>query len=379
MRLLFWVQSLLGSGHLRRALRIAGACARAGFTVELLNGGAPSPWPAPPGVRIRQLPVLRAADAAFSALVDEEGRPAAEARWRARAAILETALEETRPDLVLLEMFPFGRRAFRRELEPWLARARALEPRPRIAVSVREVLVHKDDPDRWREMAERANRLVDAVLVHGDPALLPFEASFPAAERLTVPLLHTGYVVDPPPPSGGPRRGVVVSAGGGVVGARLLETALAARPLSPLSAEPWTLVAGARGQGDRLRRQAPSGVTVLDHDPALPARIAAARVSVSQAGYNTVAETLACGTPMVLVPFAEGGEDEQSRRARRLAEAGLAVVLDGGRADPAALARAIGEAMQLPPAARAAVALDGAPRTAALLRRLVEEGRLPCA
>ncbi len=377
MRLLFWVQSLLGSGHLRRAHRLSGACAEAGFTVLLVNGGPPSPWPPPPGVRILQLPVLRVADARFSSLLDEAGGPATEELWRARAERLHACLVEFRPDLLLLEMFPFGRRAFRRELEPWLARARARVPRPRIAVSVRDILVRKTDPDRYREMAERANRLADAVLVHGDPTLIPFEASFPARPLLTVPLHHTGYLVDrlPPPPAA--RRGVVVSAGGGAVGAGLLEAALAARPICRLRDQPWTLIAGRRGRGDVLRRTAPPGVTVLDHDPELPARIAAARVSVSQAGYNTVAETLACGTPMVLVPFAERGEDEQTVRAHTLAAKGLARVLDPRRLDPGALARAI-EAAATVPAARPAIALDGARRSAALLRRLVEEGGLPC-
>ncbi len=378
MRLLFWVQSLLGSGHLRRALRISRACADAGFEVTLVNGGPLSPWPAPKGIRILQLPVLRAADATFSALVDEDGRPAADALWRARAALLATAVEQTRPHLVLLEMFPFGRRAFARELEPWLARARNLFPRLRVAISVRDVLVRKTNPDRYREMAERANRLADAVLVHGDAALLPFEASFPARRLLSVPLRHTGYVVEPPPPVPAERRGIVVSAGGGAVGARLLETALAAHPLCRLADEPWLLVAGRHGQGETLRRRAPPGVTVRGHDPDLPAHLAAARVSVSQAGYNTVAETLACGTPMVLVPFAESGEDEQTVRARRLAAKGLARTLDARDLTPAALARAIEEAARTPPGTRSQVALEGARRSARLLRRLVEEGALPC-
>jgi hypothetical protein len=57
-RCLFWVQSLLGSGHLRRALAVAGALAAEGFDVTLANGGPPSPWPAPSGVDLVQLPSL---------------------------------------------------------------------------------------------------------------------------------------------------------------------------------------------------------------------------------------------------------------------------------------------------------------------------------
>ena len=42
-RCLFWVQSLLGSGHLRRALLLAEAFAARGAEVILVNGGPPGP------------------------------------------------------------------------------------------------------------------------------------------------------------------------------------------------------------------------------------------------------------------------------------------------------------------------------------------------
>ena len=115
---------------------------------------------------------------------------------------------------------------------------------------------------------------------------------------------------------------------------------------------------------------AAAGVSVRAFVPDLAALLARARVSVSQAGYNTVADLLAARCRAVLVPYAEGGETEQPRRAAILADRGLAVVVEEAQLTPAALATAIDAALALPDPVFA-VALDGADRTRSLI-----EGRL---
>ena len=72
-RCLFWVQSLLGSGHLRRAQLLADTFAAHGARVTLANGGPPGPWPAASGVTPLQLPPVVARDMEFSGLVDASG------------------------------------------------------------------------------------------------------------------------------------------------------------------------------------------------------------------------------------------------------------------------------------------------------------------
>ena len=57
-------------------------------------------------------------------------------------------------------------------------------------------------------------------------------------------------------------------------------------------------------------------------------------VSVSQAGYNTVMETLQAGARAVLVPFAAGSEEEQTIRAQLLAERGLVHVVEESALTP---------------------------------------------
>ena len=47
----------------------------------------------------------------------------------------------------------------------------------------------------------------------------------------------------------------------------------------------------------------------------------------SQAGYNTVMDLLVARCPAVIVPFATGGETEQTIRAEKLSQAGVLINL----------------------------------------------------
>lgn len=352
-RCLFWVQSLLGTGHLRRALTLAEAMAEGGIEVCLVNGGPSGAWPVPDGVTLVQLPPIVAADGDFRRLVAADARPAADALWSARAAILHERLEALRPQILLTEMFPFGRRPFRRELLPLVERARAMLPRPAVVASVRDVLVTKD-ADRSAWMAATARAAYDLVLVHGDARLLPFGASFPLAADIADVVRHTGYLspsLARTQASAADVPAVLVSAGGGAVGARLLETALAARPLTRLADASWLLVGGANlpeARRQQLATALPPGCRLARHREDLPDLMARCDISVSQAGYNTVVEGLAGLARMVLVPYAGGGEDEQARRAARLAALDLATMVTEAELSPETLAAAIDRRSQRP-------------------------------
>jgi predicted glycosyltransferase len=379
LRLLFYVQHLLGVGHFRRAMGLVRACEAAGIEVVVASGGRPVEGIAPAG-RLVQLPPAESADSRFSSIVDAEGRPIDD-RWRAtRRDRLLDLLAETEPDLLLIEQFPFGRRAFRFELMPLLEAAMARRPRPITVCSLRDVLVAKSDPERQAEMIALARRYFDRVLVHGDPAVIPLEASFPAATALADRILYTGYVVDSaalaPSPQGEAEANdeILVSAGGGAVGRPLIEAALAARPRTRWRDRPWRIVTGP-GMAERdvvaLRAALPEGVRLDRVRPDLPALFGRCHLSVSQAGYNTLMELLSVRARALVVPFAEASETEQTLRARRLARMGLLDLVESDALGPAPFAAAIDRAAAR---ARPQVRLNfgGAAQTAKLLLQLAD-------
>jgi predicted glycosyltransferase len=378
MTVLLYVQHLLGIGHVRRAAVLAEALIARGMQVTVAYGGFPVPGRGFGAARVVQIPPARAADADFSAVLGEDGAPI-DAAWKAdRRDRLLALFHETAPDILITETFPFGRRAFRFELEPLLAAARARRPRPLIAASVRDVLVVKRDPAKQAWMARAARRWYDLVLVHGDPGLIPFADSFPPAAGIADLIRHTGYIA---PARAGPDGGggtdgrdeVIVSVGGGAVGGGLLRTAAAAKPLSRFAADlRWRLLAGPDLPARNLAAleaaaAADPGIRVEPARPDFPALLRRCRLSISQAGYNTAMDVLAAGCRAVLVPFARGAETEQTDRARLLAGRGLVGTIEEAGLTPRSLAEAADRALAGPPPPRAAVAMDGAARSAALL------------
>jgi len=371
---LFYVQHLLGIGHLRRASALAAAMERAGLAVTMAQGGRPVPGLALGASRVMQLPAAEATDSSFSVLVDDNGRPIDDAWREARRAQLLALFAELRPAALLIEQFPFGRRAFRFELLPLLEAAASARPRPAIVASLRDILVAKRNPKREAEILAIARAHFDAILVHGDPQIVRLEASFPAADALADRIRYTGYVVERAPAgnsdAGAEAGEVLVSAGGGAVGGPLLAAALAARPMSGLAAAPWRLIAG-RGLAERdyaaLAAGLPAGVALERFRADFRDLLGRCRLSVSQGGYNTLMEIVEARARAVVVPFAEAAETEQTLRARRFAELGLIELLEAPELAPAALARAIDRAAGRAPAA-IAIDLDGAARTARMLR-----------
>ena len=355
---LFWVQHLLGSGHLRRTAAIAHATAALGVRCVVASGGLPLSHLDLGEARLVQLPPLRAADAGFRAMVDGDGRPADDALMARRRAMLEALVVEEAPAVVVTETFPFGRRSLRAEVLALLDAAGRLGRPPLVVASVRDILQRESRPDRIATMIETAQKRFDAVLVHGDPALL--------GERV----IHTGYVADARKAlravDAAGRDEVIVSVGGGLVGRHLLQAAAAARPLSRLAAgRTWRLLLGEVGLAEAID-PAP-GLAVEPNRADFGTLLANCAVSVSQAGYNTVTDLFIAGTRAVLVPYGAEGETEQGERAQIMAERGLAVVVAEDRLDPAALAAAVDRALELPQPPAAAIDLSGAPTSARLL------------
>ena len=254
------------------------------------------------------------------------------------------------------------------ELLPLLEMAREAARRPLIVCSVRDLIQPR--PSRETEMLECFEHYYDRLLVHGDPRIATFERSFGATARLAGRLHYTGYVVQEEKFEGTAGEGeVLVSAGGGAVGQRLLETALEARALSSLRERPWRVLAGINAPDTAgLQARAGRGVIVERFRNDFTLRLRNCVLSVSQAGYNTVLETLQAGARAVLVPFAGGAESEQTLRATLLAERGLLEVVEEASLTPATLAAALDRAAARPRPAPGAIDLGGARASAALLR-----------
>jgi predicted glycosyltransferase len=373
--LLFYCQHSLGIGHLTRSFALAAALLEY-FHVVFLNGGRlPPGLPVPRGVELIDLPAL-GMDDGHTVISRDSTLDVAQAQDR-RRALIAGAVRKCRPAVLLVELFPFGRKKFAGEILSMIRLARR-QPgrRALVACSLRDILVdarpdQQQHDDRARGLAER---YFDVVLVHADPSLARLEESFHPRRALRVPVHYTGYVVPARTERPGEPRGehLLFSAGGGIVGDPLFRTALQAR-LRMHQPPPMRVIAGPflpesqwRSLQQALRGVA--GIELVRQVPDMVAEMRRARASISQCGYNTALDIVVSRVPALVVPYATSTENEQSVRASRLAALGAIRQVNAADLDPQQMIAEIDALLAFTPRA-AVLNLDGAAHSA---RRLFE-------
>ncbi|MFZ5571442.1 MAG: glycosyltransferase family protein [Thermodesulfobacteriota bacterium] len=379
MKILQYCQYILGIGHLCRSLEISRGFA--GHDVVLVTGGRDFPVALPERVREHRLPAL-VMDAEFSGLKTPDQKRSLEAIKLLRRARLTEIFQAEKPDALLVELYPFGRKAFRFELDPLLEGIRnGSLHRCLVFCSLRDILVEKDNSRKHEHRAvDILNRLFDGLLVHADPDLIPLDRTFSLATDIAIPLDYTGFVCPGPSAPAGLRarlgispreKWIVASAGGGQVGGPLLTAVMeAARKLAadiPVRLQVFTgpflnqleyqLLSSGRNHHIRVQR----------FTDRFPAYLAEADLSISMAGYNTCMNILAAGIPALVWPFPQNRE--QRLRAEALADRGLLGVLSETDLSADGMANRIRQALNQgrPPATT--LRINGAEET----RRVVEE------
>lgn len=374
MNVLIVVTHLLGSGHLRRALTLAKAFAAQGHDATLVSGGVPVPQFDSAGVSLVQLPALRSDGVNFTNLLTADAAPASDNYLSDRRHALTATLIDTRPDVLITELYPFGRRVLRTEFLALLDAAKSMAQRPLVLSSIRDILAPPSKPERAQAADAIIAQYYDGVLVHSDAHSTPLDQSWPVSDLLRPKLHYTGYVT--PPPSGPHpvncgKNEVLVSAGGGSVGNMLFETALKAAHMS--KDRIWRLLVGgsdANVRITRLKTAASSNVIIEPARPDFRQMLYHAACSVSMCGYNTALDILQSGVPSVLVPFDDGGEVEQTLRAQSLtAMAGIEMIRSDALS-PEKLLFSITAAQHARRPEGAGLQMDGAAETVRVTRNM---------
>lgn len=379
MRILIVVTHLLGSGHLRRSLNLAQAFKQAKHDVTLASGGVPIPQFPADGVSVVQLPPVKSDGVSFQRLLQPDGSAVTEAYLASRQTRLDELLRDESPDVVITELFPFGRRILKKEFGHLLRVSQDLIEKPIMLTSVRDIL----SPPSTTAKALETDRLVrscyDAVLVHSDQHITALDCSWPVTPELSKKLRYTGYVSQPLPETctaSSGRREIVVSAGGGSVGANLFDVVIAAASLtSELS---WRILVGGSDADTEITRlkvkmSASQAITIEPARRDFRQLLQRAECSVSMCGYNTAVDLLQTGTPGVLVPFDAGGETEQRLRADSLSQHAAFNKILSNELTPETLIRAITEIRQAGRFRLDDLRFDGAAESVRIAEELVQK------
>lgn len=383
MKIVFYCQHIWGVGHFFRALEICRALK--GNDVILVTGGAPLNHALPEGVRSVQLPGLMT-DRSYQGLHPVDPTRSVEAVRRERRRLLHAVFTEERPDCFLIEFYPFGRKAFRFELDPILEgiRSRRLHC-SKVICSLRDILVEKRDSAAYeRRVVDILNRYFDLLLVHADPAVVPLNLTFSCMHQIDIPVVYTGYVAAPPAPKAGkslrtelriqPEEALVVASAGGGKAAIVLMAPLIEGFSRHLAARSYHLHAftGPYMPADEfkvLTSHAGSRIAVERFTSRFPDYLDAADLSVSMGGYNTVMNLLAGRVPALVWPYP--GDREQGLRAARLAASGALRVISDRDLKPERLADLVRKRLKEREPQPHRVDLSGAPTTARRIRECV--------
>jgi predicted glycosyltransferase len=381
MNVAYYCQHVLGIGHFHRSMEICKAIARHHATTKttLILGGPPVEVDQP-DIDVLRLPGLQM-DSEFNNLVPCRPELSLAEVKTARKEQLFGYFQKNRPDVFITELYPFGRKAFRFELDPLLEAIRdGSLPNCSCYCSVRDILVEKKTGREKFEqrVVQTVNAYFDGILVHADPEIITLDETFGRMADIRTPLHYTGFVtVTQTEPQQDRERIrkllglspasklIVASIGGGNVGSELLHAAARAFKLLEGSIPAHLqLFCGPYCDEEiykNLRNHIQGHITIDRFTDRFPEWLQAADLSISMAGYNTCMNLVQAGIPSLVYPFKQNRE--QRLRAERLGRKVPMTILEETELTPHLLSKRIREHLKNPRMS-SCIKLDGAEETA---------------
>lgn len=337
-RIMFYSHDTFGLGHLRRSRALATALTRADpDTSAIILTGSPvaGRFTFPERVDHIRLPgVTKLPDGSYASQTLGMG---IDDTTSLRAGIIQTALEQYEPDLLIVDKEPTG---FRGELLPSLQWLR-MRGRTRTVLGLRDVL---DEPkvlaaewDRKGALAA-AEKFYDEVWVYGVRDVYDPTEGLDLSDDIRERMYWTGYLRREGSETSAPAEApyVLITPGGGGDGAAMVSLALKAYEQDPTLEPRAKLVYGPFLSGETraafdTRVAALNGrVTAVGFESEIEQMFAAAEGVVCMGGYNTFCEVLSFDKRAVIVPRTKP-RLEQWIRASRAEQLGLVRMLDETR------------------------------------------------
>ncbi|WP_163340282.1 glycosyltransferase family protein [Desulfopila sp. IMCC35008] len=374
MKIAYYCQHVLGIGHFHRSLEICRVLAEF-HQVTLILGG-PEVSVDNPDISICQLPGLKM-DARFNNLSPCDATLSLEEVKAQRAELLLTWFQQNSPDVFLVELYPFGRKAFRFELDPVLKgiNERTIPP-CRCFVSLRDILVERpNDQEKFEaRIIKTLNNYFDGLLLHADEKVITLGETFSRINDINIPTVYTGFITRESSKKDRHElrqslavqdddKLIVVSIGGGNVGHELVKAAIQAFTLLTDIRCRMQLFTGPYFPEEtftNLQVSLPENVCLSRFTDHFPDWLLAADLSISMAGYNTCMNLLAAGIPALVYPFSQNRE--QRYRVKKLQQFGTFRILEEHDLTAALLAKTIEQHVSMP-RYRCTIKLDGAQQT----------------
>lgn len=390
LRVMLYCVTRVGIGHFVRTREIARAAGER-HDAYLVDDGAPVP-DRPIHASIQRIRIPSVIREGSEVLPGISGQSLSETLAERRDQLVD-AVCRIRPDVLLIEHFPFSKLEHTDEILPMIDAARASNRGAIVLCSIRDLAPQPNyrpvGEDYRRNVLATLHQWFDGLLVHADDRFVRLEHSLEWADAIRLPLAYTGFVAEPltPPTETSPCahadkwHGTIIVSGGGRRDAALYDgCARAWRELErrgSTGGRNMVLIAPAGINADViLSPDLHDGVEYLgveSFSPALVDRMLAADLSISHAGYNTCTNILLTGVRAILIPHPNSAD--QIQRALRMEQAGFCRVIEEDALQPERIANAIEQQLATTPI-RHDIRLDGADRSVALMEHWIRAPRI---
>ncbi len=377
MKILQYCQHVLGVGHFFRSIEIAKAMSP--HRVLFVQGGKPvTNIDTYPHITHHFLPPLMM-DSNFKSFTVDASH--LEKIKQNRKGQLLQVVKTFKPDVLIIELFPFGRKKFSFELLPLLEYVKEKSKTTLVVCSLRDILVEKEDQQKYENrVINILNNFFDLLLVHSDPNVIKLDETFTSIEKIKIPIEYTGYVTRNipgiellKPPVDYTR--IVVSHGGGNVGFELLEAAIAASELLDenyiFDIFPGVFISPSNLAKLHFLASTKPNIHIKQFTNNFIAELAQSHLSISMAGYNTMMDLLASRTPGLVYPFTQNRE--QMLRAKKFAEVGIVKIIE--TPNPIEIASTIDKIKDRKISFKYSIDTDGARKTKKLIEQYNKKRR----
>ncbi|MDJ0744682.1 MAG: glycosyltransferase [Xenococcaceae cyanobacterium MO_167.B27] len=391
-KLMFYCQHILGMGHLIRSIEIVRGLIP-DFEVCFINGGQViEEFEFPEGIEVINIPAVKT-DTEFQELKPVDDNLTMEEVEAIRKDILLNVCDSFQPDVLVIELFPFGRRRFSFELIPLVEKAKSMGTK--IVSSIRDIVVTKQNQERHEEKVCRLmNKYFDMLLIHGDPNFIKLNLSFSRLKDLNCAVHYTGYVVQPLPDDIKYKLQseflaesseflkiqekplILVSVGGGRFGHDLLECVANTAPILQAKIPHEIKIFTGPFCPDTVFQKLQGitsdqdNITVERYTSNLVHYMDRADLSIGMSGYNTTMNILSTGVKAMMMAFQGNNDKEQETRLKKLDSLGRVKMIHAEDLEPEKFAEKIIDYLQQKPT-ELTLDLDGVSQTAHYLKPLV--------
>jgi predicted glycosyltransferase len=386
-KLLFYCQHILGMGHLVRSMEIVRGL-MSDFQICFINGGQViKEFQFPDGIEVVNLPAIKT-DAEFKQLqAVDSSLSLAEVQELRKNKLLQIA-DVFQPDVLMIELFPFGRGKFSFELIPLLEKLQASKKPVKIVSSLRDIVVTKTNQEKYEEKVCRLmNEYFDMLLIHGDSSFVPLDESFSRLKDIQCETKYTGYVVQEPkhnPELSTEDREIIesdqplilVSVGGGRFGHELIDCVIASADiLEHKLPHHIQIFVGPFAPEEKFQiwqknTEHKKNIKVNRYTRNLLNYMQKADLSISMSGYNTTLNVMTTGVRAMILPFKGNDDQEQRIRASKLDQLGVVKMLDDSDLQPEIFSTKVIDYLATEPK-KIKFDANGVENTAALVKNLV--------